>query len=117
MRSIIRNTDDRITDRDQRIYPETGYEDEEKYHETVDQKINEVQDSWKKHRRYQVINKQISPCFTYREISDFLIDLYTNHINAFNFNFGLGYILYHTITDKFKYHYVSINNLLFEKAI
>ena len=25
--------------------------------------------------------------------------------------------MYHTISDNFKYHYISINNLLFEKAI
>ena len=45
VRSTIRNTDDTIADLDQRLYPETGYEDKEKYHETVDQKINKILDS------------------------------------------------------------------------
>ena len=116
-RSIRKNTDNSIPDLDQRIYPETGYEDEEKYLEVIDNKFNEIQDLWKKYKHYQIINKQIDPSFTYREINDFLVDFYTNHANSFKINLGLGYVLYHTITNEYKYFYVSTNNLLLDKAV
>ena len=116
-RSIRKNTDDSIPDLDQRIYPETGYEDEEKYLEVIDHKFNDIQDLWKKYKHYQIINKQIDPSFTYREINDFLVDFYTNHANSFKINLGLGYLLYHTITNAYKYFYVSRNNLLLDKAV
>ena len=117
IRSLRDITDDSIPDLNQRIYPETGYEDEEKYQEVVENKLNEIQDRKKKREHYQVINKQIDPSFTYREINDFLLDFYVNHNNAFKVNLGLGYILYHTINDTYQYFYVSTNNLLFDKAV
>ena len=36
--------------------------------------------------------------------------------NAFKVNLGFGSILYKPITDVWKYHYVSNNNLLFDEA-
>ena len=30
---------------------------------------------------------------------------------------GIGFILYNTVAEEYKYHYVSTNNLLFEKAV
>ena len=117
LRSLRSISDDSIPDLNQRIYPETGYEDEENYQETINQKINVIRDRVEKHSHYQTINKQIDPSFTYREINEFLIDFYSNHINGFKINLGLGFILYHTTTERYKYNYVSTNNLLFEKAV
>ena len=47
IRSLRDITDDSIPDLNQRIYPETGYEDEEKYQEVVEDKLNEIQDQEK----------------------------------------------------------------------
>ena len=90
---------------------------EKKINDKIDNKFNEIQDLWKKYKHYQIINKQIDPSFTYREINDFLVDFYTNHANSFKINLGLGYVLYHTITNEYKYFYVSTNNLLLDKAV
>ena len=57
LRSLCDITDDSVQDLDQRIYPETRYEDEEKYQEVIEDKLNEIQDRWKKGEHYQVINK------------------------------------------------------------
>ena len=109
LRSIRKKTDNSTPDLDQRVYPETGYEDEEKYLELIDKKINEIQDYTKKKKYYQEINKQIEPSFTYREINDFLLDYFTKHKNAFKLNFAFGFIMYHTISETYKYHYISSN--------
>ena len=43
--------------------------------------------------------------------------MYSSHNNAFKINLGFGFILYNTISGQYKYHYVSANNMLFEKAV
>ena len=117
IRSLRDITDDTIRDLKQRIYPETGYEDEDGYQEVIEKKINEIRNRTKGHKHYQVINEQIDPNFNYNDINRFLLDYYTNHTNGFKVNLGFGYVLYHTISEIYKYHYVSTNNLLFEKAV
>ena len=104
-------------DFDRRIYPASGYEDEEGFQELITKKINEIQDHRKKTTSYEVINKRIDPSFTYRDINDLLVDIYVNRKNAFKVNLGFGFILYHTVYEEYKYHYVSNNNLLFENAV
>ena len=66
---------------------------------------------------YKIINKQIDPSYTYNDINTFLLDFYSNHTNGFKINLGFGYALHHTISEIYKYHYVSTNNYLFDKAV
>ena len=106
----------RIPDLNQRIYPETGYENEPGYTDLVKHKMNEIKDRLGIRAHYQVINKQITPDFTYHDLHKILLDIYRSRKTAFRINLGIGFILYNTVEEKFKYHYVSTNNLLFEKA-
>ena len=65
-----------------------------------------------------MINKQIDPSYTYRDINDLLMDIYFNRNNAFKVNLGIGYIhTYHVVSGEYKYYYVSNNNLLFAEAV
>ena len=98
---------------DKRIYHSTGYENDTGYQNLITQKINEIKDWEKKH----IINKQINSDFTYKQLNDLLLDIYKHRKNAFKLNMGIRFILYITITQEYKYHYVSTNNLLFEKAL
>ena len=58
-------TDDRVQDLDQRIYPETGYENEDGYQEIIENKHNEIRDRTKENKHYKVVNKHIDPSFTH----------------------------------------------------
>ena len=93
-----------MRDLNQRIYPETGYENEGGYQEIIENKHNEIRDRTKENKHYKVYNKQIDPSFTYREINEFLLDLYSKRKNSFKINLGFGYVLYHTISEIYKYH-------------
>ena len=117
VRSIESRVDNTIADLNQRIYPDSGYEDEDGYREILNQKHNEIKDWQKKHLHYEVINKQIEPWYNYWELYFSLYDLYLTRKSAFKINLGFGFILYDTVNKKYKYHYVSTNNLLFEKAV
>jgi DNA-directed RNA polymerase subunit RPC12/RpoP len=114
LRSIRNETDDSIPDLDQQIYPPTGHEDDEGYIDIIEQKGNEINDRRKKTALYEEINKQIDPSYTYRDINDLLLDLYSKRKNAFKINIGFGFVLYNHLTEEYKYYYISNNNLLFE---
>ena len=83
VRSIEKRVDNTITDLNQRIYPDSGYENEEGYHEVLDEKIDEIKDWEKKHVHYEVINKQIEPWYNYWELYFSLLDVYHNRKNSF----------------------------------
>ena len=63
-----------------------------------------------------MLNRKIKPDFTYQNLKDILIDIYTKQSNAYKINIAFASILYNTIEDIFKYHYSSSNILLFEHA-
>ena len=106
-----------VPDLNQRIYPISGYEDEDLYQATIDAKMNEIQDRREKSTHYEIINKQIDSSYTYWDLYLLLLEIYLSRKNTFKVNFGFGFILYHTISETYKYHYVSTNNLLFDKAM
>ena len=105
-----------ITDLNQMILPATGYEEKDGYKELVQQKINEIRDSEKKKKIYEVINKQIDSSYTYKDLYDLLLDIYCKRQKAFKVNLGFGFILHNPHDDVYKYYYVSTNNLLFDRA-
>ena len=92
------------------------YENVEGYQNLVHEKMNEIQDHQTIHSHYQIYNKEIDSSFTYRDIRDMILDIFTRKQNSFKVNLGFGFILYRPISDEWKYYYVSNNNLLFEKA-
>ena len=81
IRSISRNQN--IPDLDQEISPASGYEDYDDYQDLIDEKIAEIGDRRKKTRNYEIINQQIDFSFTYRDLNDILLDIYSTHQNAF----------------------------------
>ena len=103
-------------DLNRRIYSEAGYKNEDGYQEVIEEKLHEIWDRTQK-KGYKVINKCIDPSIIYckflLDFKDFLLKYYSNHTNSFKINLGLGYILFHTIKDICKYHYVSANKFLF----
>ncbi len=105
-----------IKDLNQIIQPATGYEEEDGYKDLVQQKIKEIRDSEERKKIYEVINKQIDSSYTYKDLYDLLLDIYSKRQKAFKVNLGFGFILHNPLEDKYKYYYVSTNNLLFDRA-
>ena len=99
---------------DEPVYPSL-YETAEGYQNLVQEK-KEIRDYQETSSYYQIYNKEIDSRFTYRDIKDMLLDIYTKKRNAFKVNLGFGFILYRPINQEWKYYYPSYNNLLFEKA-
>lgn len=116
LRSIRRATDETIPDLNQRVYPETKYEDEDGYQEQVQEKYVEITNREKITKYYTVINKQTFPDFTYRDLNNILLGIFSSRQNAFRINLGFGFILHNITTGEFRYHYVSSNNMLFDHA-
>ena len=112
----IQEVDDTDIDLNQRIQPDTGYEENNGYKEILESKAAEIDDREEVRKYYKMINKKIDTSFTYQQLKDILIDIYTKQSNAFKINIGFSFILYNTIEDIYKYHYNSSNNLLFEHA-
>ena len=100
---------------DEPVYPSL-YEKEEEYQNTIRENMNEIQDRLKTFPYYRIHNKEIDSRFTYRNLRDMILQIYTEKRNAFKVNLGFGFILYKPITDEWKYYYASQNNLLFDKA-
>ena len=117
LRTISRSVDENVVDLNQRIYPPSGYEDEDGYQHLVERKQKEIDDRFKKTRNYRIINKAIDSSYTYRELNELLLDIYSTHRNSYKLNLGFGFVLYNTHTNEYKYHYVSANNMLFERAV
>ena len=95
----------------------TGYEHEPKFHQLIEEKKQEIDDDVIQYSDYTVINKKISPDFTYSQLQEVLSDIYSKQKDCYKLNFGMAYALFNLKTKEFKYHYVSGNNLLFENAI
>ena len=64
-----------------------------------------------------VINREIDPTFTYKDLDKIITDFYITQPTAFKINISFAFILYDTINDQYRYYYNSSNNILFEKAI
>ena len=97
------------------ICPKTGYEGETGYRSEVFRHRNMIRNYMDKRARYTIINKEIEPEFTYRELRAWISDEIGTR--ACKVNLGFGFILHHGIEDTYRYHYVSSNTLLFEKAV
>ena len=99
-----------IPDINQEIY-ESSYKD---YQKVIEKNIKHIQDKIDKRKFYTVYNKQIDSSFTYRNLLDIYLDIFQKLKSPFKTNLGFGYILHNRVSDEYKYHYVSENNLVFE---
>ncbi len=103
-----------IVDLNQEIYSSTGYEDEE-YQKVLEENINIIKYRVEKRKVYTIYNQQIDPTFTYKDLYDLYLDIFISQKPPFRTNLGFGYILHNPISGQYKYHYVSDNNLIFER--
>ena len=104
----------KIPDLNQPILELTGYENKKGFKDIIKQHINEIIDNHKTTKLYEVLNKQITSSYTYKDLHELLLDIYCKHKSPYKINLGMGYILYNIIEKQYKYHYVSTNNLLFD---
>ncbi len=104
-------------DFEQPLVCKTGYEDDPGFHKLVEDKKTVIQDDFRPYTDYTVVNKQVKPDFTYGELQEILTDIYSKKKNCFKLNMGIAYALFDLKTEKFRYHYISTNSLLFENAI
>ena len=102
-----------IPDLNQEIYPLTV--EDQGYKKIIKKNINEIEDWEEKRKAYTVYNKQIDPTFTYKDLYELYLDIFNNQKPPFRTNVGFGYILHNPLSGEYKYHYVSNNNLLFER--
>ena len=92
-RSIPRKIKNQISDLNQEIYPETGYEKMGKYSSLILEKGNEIEDYVKSKPTYYIKNIKISSTFTYKMLYEVLIDIYINKKCSYKINLGFGFIL------------------------
>ena len=64
----IKKPMEKIPNLDQQILEATGYENKKGFKDTVKHHINEIKDSHKTTKLYEVINRQITSSYTYKEL-------------------------------------------------
>ena len=99
------------------IHAKTGFEDDPKYQKIIEEKKAYINDFEVNYTHHKVINERIPFDFTYYDLDMLLTEIYANQKCSFKLNLGMGFIVYNLKTGDYKYHYVSSNQLLFEKAI
>ena len=99
------------------IFAPTGFESGEGYTEMMAKHENKIKGKIVDRRGiWMSVNKQITPEFTYNDLSDLINQAIRKHGKAFRFNIGFGFVLKNKLTDEYRYYYVSTNHLLFDKA-
>ena len=102
---------------DEPIFAPTGMEEHVEYKAVVKENYSEIRDKIEdKPGVYGVINRELAPGFTFRELRDQLVESLLKHGRCAKFNIGFGFLLQHKLTDEFRYYYVSTNTMLFKKA-
>ena len=81
------------------------------------EKKDHVNSFEKRYTNHIIINQKVGSNFTYNDLELLLVDIYSKQTNSFKINLGIAFVLYNIKTKEYKYHYVSSNQLLFEKAI
>ena len=99
------------------IHAKTGFEDDPQYQELLEEKKDHVNSFEKRYTNHIIINQKVGSNFTYNDLELLLVDIYSKQTNSFKINLGIAFVLYNIKTKEYKYHYVSSNQLLFEKAI
>ena len=103
------NTANTLADLNRRIYPPSGYENDEWYSNLIESHANVINDYTKIKTHYETINRKIDASYTYKDLYDLLVDIYSKQKSAFKINIGFGFILYNPHTGESKYFYVSSN--------
>ena len=100
----------------QRIQPRTPYDGDAGFQAILLGKLNEISD-WTKEGKYSaIINKAINHKFTYRDLEQWLIQIYQKRETAFKINIAFGFVLHNPLSNEYRYYYASENNMLFNRA-
>ena len=98
------------------ISTETGFENESAYRDIIQQNISKISTKNSNFKRYQVYNIEIDSRFTYKELYNILVEIYSFQNESYKLNLGFGFILKNVVTSEYRYYYNGINNLIFENA-
>ena len=102
---------------DKPIFAPTGMEKQVEYKATVERNYSEIRDKIEdKSGVAMVVNRELAPGFTFRELRDQLVESMLKHGRCAKFNIGFGFLLEHKLTHEFRYYYVSTNTMLFKTA-
>ena len=80
------------------IHSKTGYEDDPKYQELLDEKSKYVNNFEKKFTNHCIINEKTPPGYTYQDLDLLLTEIYSKQVNSFKVNLGLGFVLFNIQT-------------------
>ena len=104
------------TNLDTPIFPDTGYSQTSEYNNTVDEHYNVIRSQTVNRSSYKIVNKQISPDYTYNDVKRLLDNIMRKESGTFKINLGFGFMLYDIISKVYRYFYVSTNHYLFDRA-
>ena len=115
LRSIEQENESSL-DRNRRIQPPTGFEQDDGFQQVLEENYHNIRDMETVSKNLITINRTVDPSFTYADLEQMIMDIYTSQKNAFKISIGFAYILYNTVTGEFRYFYNSSNNFLFKEA-
>ena len=100
------------------MFTTTGKTEDEGYKELVEKDYRLIKDQINdRNGVYMEVNRELSPGFTYRDLHVQIIKALHKYNKVAKFNIGFGFILWNNLTHEYRYHYVSTNTLLFNKAV
>jgi hypothetical protein len=96
----------------------TEITEDEGYKEMVEKKYSLIKDQiTDRNGIYMEVNRELTPGFTYGDLRVQIVKALHKHGKVAKFNIGFGFILWNNLTHEYRYHYVSTNTLLFNKAM
>ena len=99
------------------IFSSSAFEQEDGYKQIVASHSRYIKDAVQdKNVVYQVVNKELSSSFTYKDLEELIRSRGFKSGRVFKLNLGFGCILRNLISEEYRYYYVSNNNLLFHRA-
>jgi hypothetical protein len=101
---------------DQPICLRTGFEESEGYKDAINAHWSKIRDSCKESSCLTDMNKELTPDFTYRDLKTILTDMCVKLGHGMRVNMGFGFMLYSSLTDEYRYFYVSTNSMIFDRA-
>ena len=98
------------------IFSTSMFEQEDGYKQMIASNSRYINDDVQDKKVYLVINKKLSPSFTYKDLEELIRIKSYKSGRTFKINLGFGCLLRDLISGKYRYYYVSHNNLLFDRA-
>ena len=78
------------------ICPDTGHTQTTEYQEAIDKHYNKIRSNTTSDSNWKVVNRRISPAYTYGDLKSLLNEIRSGERSAFKINIAFGSMLYHT---------------------